>query len=98
MEKLRRVHYTPEFKLQAVQMVDEDGLGVTEVARRLDMSSKTLENWVTAFQKEGMVKSKQKSPTAEQEEISRLRQENLRLKMECDILKKAAAYFAKESL
>lgn len=66
-------------------MVDEDGLGVTEVARRLDMSSKTLENWVTAFRKEGMVKSKQKSPTAEQEEISRLRQENLRLKMECDI-------------
>lgn len=98
MEKLRRVHYTPEFKLQAVQMVVEDGLGVTEVAQRLDMSAKTLENWVTAFRKEGMVKSKQKSPTAEQEEISRLRQENLRLKMECDILKKAAAYFAKESL
>lgn len=98
MERLNRVRYTHEFKLQAVQMVDEEGLGVTEVARRLSMSAKTLENWVTAFRKEGKLVNRQKSPTAEEQELSRLRQENLKLKMECEILKKAAAYFAKESL
>ena len=62
MERLNRVRYTHEFKLQAVQMVDEEGLGVTEVARRLSMSAKTLENWVTAFRKEGKLVNRQKSP------------------------------------
>jgi len=73
---------------------------VAAVARSLEMSNKSLANWVYRARKgQELVKRALVQPVSEiQAELSRLRQENARLKMERDILKKAAAYFAKESM
>lgn len=86
MEKLRRIRYTQEFKLQAVKMVDEDGLGVAEVVRRLEMAQKIRQTgWRSSS---GMTCSNpDKSLSRRAEEIPRLCQENLELKIECEILK-----------
>jgi transposase len=99
MEKLPRRVYTAEFRQQVVEMMTRDGLGIAEAARRLDISPKTLLNWVRRA-KGG--DSPQAAPrhavTPEEAELSRLRCENAELRMERDILKKASAYFAPESL
>jgi len=70
------------------------------VARSLEMSNKTLANWVALARKgQALVKRQSARPVSEIEaELSRLRQENARLKVEREILKKAAAYFARESM
>lgn len=91
--------YTPAFRQAAVQQV-EAGRSVRSVARSLEMSPKTLANWVYRA-RQGVVLSKGNgnAPATELEaEVSRLRAENARLKVEKEILKKAAAYFAKESM
>ncbi len=92
--------YTIEFRDAAVKQVIDGGRGLTTVARSLEMSSKTLANWVYRARKgQGLVKRKPAQPASELEaEVSRLRQENSRLRVEKEILKKAAAYFAKESM
>lgn len=91
--------YTAEFKQDAVGQVITGGRGVTAVARSLEMSAKTLSNWVyRARRGQAQANRTVHSASPEQAEISRLRQENARLKMERDILKKAAAYFARESM
>ena len=92
--------YTAEFRDLAVKQVVEGGRSMPAVARSLEMSSKTLANWVYRARKgQALVKREPAQPTSElQAELSRLRQENARLKVEKEILKKAAAYFAKESM
>jgi transposase len=92
--------YTVEFRDSAVKQVIEGGRSIAVVARSLEMSSKSLANWVYRARKgQALVKRAPALPTSELEaEVSRLRQENARLKMEKEILKKAAAYFAKESM
>jgi transposase len=92
--------YTAEFRDSAVKQVVEGGRSVAAVARSLEMSNKTLANWVYRARKgQALVKRTPALPTSELEaELSRLRQENARLKLEKEILKKAAAYFAKESM
>jgi transposase len=99
MERVPRVVYTKEFKEEAVKMVMEAGLSVPEVARRVSVSTSTIAYWVR-MAKEGRLSNggKQRPVTGEQMELARLKRENAELKMERDILKKAAAYFAKESL
>jgi transposase len=99
MERVPRVVYTKEFKEEAVKMVTEAGLSVPEVARRVSVSTSTIAYWVR-MAREGRLSNggKQRPVTGEQMELARLRRENAELKMERDILKKAAAYFAKESL
>lgn len=94
MEQLPRARYPQEFKLQAVSMVIDEGLGVAETARRLGISVKTLANWVRKYHQSGEVGACAPDHVAE---ISRLRREVAQLRMERDILKKAAAFFAKES-
>jgi len=99
MERIPRVVYTREFKEEAVKMVTEAGLSAPEVARRVSVSTSSIRYWVK--QAEGGTLSqggKQGSVTEEQMELARLKRENAELKMERDILKKAAAYVAKESL
>ena len=92
--------YTIEFRDAAVKQVIDGGRGLTTVARSLEMSSKTLANWVYRARKgQALVKRKPAQPASELEaEVSRLRQENARLRVEKEILKNAAAYFAKESM
>jgi len=97
MTKTTRARYTLEFKEEAVRLV-KGGERPATVAKNLGLSEQTLHNWVKAVEK-GTLKG-ETTPTVskEQMEISRLRSELSRVKMERDILKKAAAYFAKESL
>jgi len=92
--------YTPEFRDAAVKQVLEGGRSIASVARSLEMSSKSLANWVYQARKgEAIVKRAPAQPVSELEaEVSRLRQENAKLKLEKEILKKAAAYFARESM
>jgi transposase len=93
--------YTAEFRDAAVKQVTEGGRSVAAVARSLEMSNKTLANWVYLARKgQASVKPRKAGqPVTELEaELSRLRQENTRLRVEKEILKKAAAYFARESM
>ena len=95
MRNGKRARYTLAFKQEAVRLV-ESGQSIAAAARSLGMVDQTLFNWVKAS-REGKLKGAD-SPSkvsAEQMEISRLRAELARVKMERDILEKATAYFAK---
>jgi transposase len=99
MKRVPDRKYTVEFRRTAVQQVLEGGRTVAEVARALEMSDKTLWGWIYKARKgQALLKREPAKPVSELEaENARLRQENERLKLEKEILKKAAAYFAKES-
>lgn len=94
MPKKNRV-YTQEFKREAVQLLTVRGLSVAEAARSLGINANLLYRWkqdLEAGTLGGPVEA-----TGVEAELKRLRAENERLRMERDILKKAAAFFAKES-
>src|ERR1700712_3305597 len=94
-----RRQFSREYKLEAVKLVKERGVSVPQAARDSDVHENVLRKWVResaadpqeAFPGKGVMKP-------EQAEIERLKKEVNKLRMERDILKKAAAYFAKESL
>ena len=90
----RRV--TDEFKQQAVRLVVDEGKSVTAVARELDLVPSALGQWVKQAQAD-RTKGRTGLTTAEREELTRLRKENRILAEERDILKKATAFFAKQS-
>ena len=95
MESLPRKIYTYEFKLEAVRLV-ESGQRIAEAARSLGIVEQTLWNWIKAHKAGKLVANGRGSKlTAEQIEIRQLRAEVARLKMERDILGKAAAYFSR---
>ena len=90
-----RTTYTAEFKLQAVKMITDQKFSVAEVARRLDISESLLHTWKKAFLQRGEVAFPGHGHlTPAEDELRRLRAENIRLKAERDLLQKAAAYFA----
>lgn len=95
MSSSRRT-YTAEFKQEAVLLVTKQGLSLAESARRLGIHPNLLRTWKTFFEKHGPPASS-RQPTALEAENARLRAENERLRMEREILKKATAFFAKES-
>ena len=99
MQKLPKQVYTSEYRAQAVRLVTEQKKTVPQVARELGMSVKTLANWVyKARHEEGVRPTESRRPPTELEvEVSRLKRELAEAKMERDIVKKALAYFAKES-
>ncbi len=97
MTKATRARYTLEFKLEAVRLV-KGGQSAAATAKILGISEQTLHNWVKADKDGRLVGAGAKPVSPEQMEIARLRAELARVKMERDILKKATAYFAKESL
>lgn len=96
---MRRRKFSREFKLEAVRLVKDRGVAVAQAARDLDVHENVLRKWVReltadpqqAFPGHGHMKP-------EQQEIDRLRKEVAKLKAERDILKKAAAFFAREAI
>ena len=98
MARKRRT-YTPEFKAEAVKLVTEQGYSVAEAARSLGIHETLLRSWKQALEAKGpdAFPGQGKFPALE-EELRRLRAENKRLLAERDILKKAAAFFAREAL
>lgn len=96
---MERRKFSREFKLEAVKLARDRGVSMAQAARDLDVHSNVLRKWVreavsdpgSAFPGHGIMKP-------EQQEIERLRRELARMKAERDILKKAAAYFAKDSI
>jgi len=96
----QRKTYTAPFKVAAVKLITEQGYSLREAARSLGVSEKQLRKWKRSLEDRGQPAAfpgKGNLPPA-QEEIRRLQEENRRLRMERDILKKATAFFAKESL
>ena len=96
---MERRKYTREFKLDAVKLIKERGVTVAQAARDLGVHATVLHNWVRQFASDpqhSFPGHGQMKP--EDAEIARLRREVAKLKAERDILKKAAAYFAKESM
>ena len=100
MQKVPYSKYTMEFRLEAVRLATEGGLSAGEAATRLSLPKSTLENWVRAFMagKLERIGSNQRPLTVVEMELARVKRELALVRMERDILKKAAAYFAKESL
>lgn len=95
MEKRRT--YSREFKLAAVKKVIEQGLSYSQVANDLGVHDSLIRNWKKTFERDGTLAAEVSSSSSVEEELKRLREENRQLKMERDILKKATAFFAKES-
>jgi transposase-like protein len=93
----KRKHYTKEFKLQAANLVVREGYSQSEAARRLGVSTGSITTWIAQFRSSGELAENEKT-TSESDELKKLRKENRRLNLEVEILKKAAAYFAKESM
>jgi len=99
-ERIPNGRYTKEFREEAVKLITEGGLRIPEVGRRLSLAPSTIAYWVKAH-KAGKLREVGKThrPLTEIEmELARTKRELAEVKMERDILKKAAAYFAKESL
>ena len=96
---MQRRKFSREFKFEAVKLVRDRGVSVAQAARDLDLHENVLRKWVrdheadpgSAFPGHGVMRP-------EQQELDRLRRENAKLKAERDILKKAAAYFARDSI
>ena len=96
---MQRRRFSREFKLEAVRLVKDRGVAVAQAARDLDVHENVLRKWIReaktdpqhAFPGHGQMKP-------EQLEIDRLRREVAKLRAERDILKKAAAYFAREAI
>ena len=97
MKKISKQEYTAEFKDLAVKRV-KAGQTVGAVAKELGLIEQTLRNWVKAAAAGKLNGAGAKVVTLEEMEFSRLRVENARLKRECEILKKATAYFARDAL
>ena len=93
-----RKKYTREFKQDAVRLVTEQSYNQSEAARNLGIDRGMLGRWVKELQEdESEAFRGNGKQTSEQALLRQLREENRRLKMERDILKKATAFFAKES-
>jgi transposase len=95
-EKRPRKHHTDEFKAGAVKLVLDEGKTVAQAARDLDVTPSALGTWV-ARERADRDGGKSGLTSEERAELAKLRKENRQLRMERDILKKCAAFFARES-
>jgi transposase len=91
MANSKRRQHSDEFKREAVRLVTEQGYSVAEAARNLGVNPNLLRTW-----KQKVEADEESLTEGERMELGRLRAENKRLRMERDILKKAAAFFANE--
>jgi len=92
--------YSKEFREEAVKLVMEERLSVPEAGRRLSLPPSTITSWVKQFKagRLGDIGKAYRPLTEVEMELAKVKKENSTLKMENEILKKAAAYFARESL
>ena len=94
----KRKNYTAEFKREAVRLVTEQGYSMSQAARNLDININMLRRWKHQINEQGQEAFPGKGRLLpEQEELYRLREENKRLRMEREILKKTVTFFANES-
>ncbi len=94
----KRKNYTAEFKQEAVRLVTEQGYSMSQAARNLDININMLRRWKHQMNEQGQEAFPGKGRLLpEQEELYRLREENKRLRMEREILKKTVTFFANES-
>jgi transposase len=100
MKGVPQGRYTREFRQEAVELVLEQHLSWAKAARQLSLPTSTLGNWIKAYQegKLGDIGKTYRPLTEIEMELASVKKENSTLKMENEILKKAAAYFARESL
>ena len=96
-QKRARRTFTDEFRAGAVSLVLEKGKTMAQVARDLDLTQSTLGRWVEQARANAGKSTRGTLTTEEKEELARLRKENRELRLEREILKKAAAFFAKEN-
>lgn len=97
MRRRRRRSFTAEFKQEAVRLCGAGDRTIGQVAKDLDLTETALREWVKRAEIDAGKGPVGALTTEEREELTRLRRENKRLQMEREILKKAAAFFAKES-
>jgi len=99
MERTPKGIYTPEFRAEAVKLVETTGMSVARAAKQLSMPKSSLDNWVRAAKagKLTEVGKGQRLPSELELELARTRKELAEVKMERDLLKKFATYFARES-
>ena len=96
-ERRSRRSYSDEFKAGAIRLVLEQGKTIPQVARDLDLTASALRNWVERARADRGKGKPGVLNTADTEELAKLRKDVRELRMERDILKKAAAFFAKEN-
>ena len=94
MERRQRRRFTPEFKARTVELVRSSGKPIAQICRELDLTETAVRRWVEqarvdAGEREGLT-------SQEREELARLRKENRVLREEREILRKAAAFFARQ--
>jgi len=106
VEKMRNSKYTKEFRNETVELIFNSDKSAMQIAKDLGINDKTIYNWIKVYKKEHNIitpvnEAKNSKPTPQEEmmaELKKLRAEVKLLKQERDILKKATAYFAKETL
>lgn len=99
MERTPKGIYTPEFRAEAVKLVETTGMSVARAAKQLSLPKSSLDNWVRTSRKGKLaeVGKGQRLPSELEMELARARKELAEVKIERDLLKKFATYFAKES-
>ena len=97
MPKRKRRVFTPQFKAEAVRLCQVGDRTIRQVAKDLDLTETALREWVKRSEVDAGDGPKETLTTAERDELTELRRKVKRLEMEREILKKAAAFFAKES-
>lgn len=97
MANRQRRAFTPAFKADAVKLCQAGDQSIRQVAKNLDLTETALREWVKLAEVNAGRGSPEDLTSGERDELARLRRDNKRLLMERDILKKAAAFFAKEN-
>ncbi len=98
MAKRKRRAFTREYKAEVVELIRTSGRSVGAIAKELDLTETAVRRWAQQAEVDAGRGGTGALTTAEREELVRLRRENRRLAMEREILRKAAAFFAKESV
>ena len=97
MANRQRRSFTPAFKADAVKLCQAGDQSIRQVAKNLDLTETALREWVKQAEVDAGMGAPEELSSSERDELARLRRDNKRLLIERDILKKAAAFFAKEN-